>query len=298
MRLVTFGENPRAEVRAENVALNFRDTAFQLAWKDGSMPVQSPLIGRYNVSNLLAAAATALALGRDPMVFMRRIREFKGVPGRMERIEEGQLFNVLVDYAHTDDALRNALGMLRAITPGRLLVVFGCGGNRDRTKRPRMVAGRPGSGRLRLRDGRQPEGGVPRADFFGHEGGSNRTGEDLLGRGPQARDQPRPRRGEGRRLPPHRGQGPRVLPGARGHGHTLRRPAGRAGADRDQGAQDLMPSFDPDVLAAWTGGAWSARPASGPGGFSVDSRHASRPASASWRSRRSGAMGTTFSARP
>lgn len=140
VRLVTFGENPRAGVRAESVALNFRDTAFQLAWQGGTMPVQSPLIGRYNVSNLLAAAATALALGRDPLVFMRRIKDFKGVPGRMERIEEGQAFNVLVDYAHTDDALRNALGMLRAITPGRLLVVFGCGGNRDRTKRPRMVA--------------------------------------------------------------------------------------------------------------------------------------------------------------
>jgi UDP-N-acetylmuramoyl-L-alanyl-D-glutamate--2,6-diaminopimelate ligase len=91
------------------------------------------------VSNVLAAAATAWALGRNPATFVPRIREFKGVPGRMERIEEGQPFNVLVDYAHTDDALRNALGMLRAITPGRLLVVFGCGGNRDRTKRPRMV---------------------------------------------------------------------------------------------------------------------------------------------------------------
>jgi UDP-N-acetylmuramoyl-L-alanyl-D-glutamate--2,6-diaminopimelate ligase len=139
-RLVTFGENPKAEVRAENVVLNFRDTEFRLAWAGGSVPVQSPLIGRYNVSNLLAAAATAIALGRDPKAFMPRIKAFKGVPGRMERIEEGQAFNVLVDYAHTDDALRNALGMLRAITPGRLLVVFGCGGNRDRTKRPRMVS--------------------------------------------------------------------------------------------------------------------------------------------------------------
>ncbi|HZZ19406.1 MAG TPA: UDP-N-acetylmuramoyl-L-alanyl-D-glutamate--2,6-diaminopimelate ligase [Opitutaceae bacterium] len=139
-RLVTFGENPRAEVRAENVALNFRDTEFRLAWAGGSIPVKSPLIGRYNVSNLLAAAATAIALGRDPRTFMLRLKDFKGVPGRMERIEEGQAFNVLVDYAHTDDALRNALGMLRAITPGRLLVVFGCGGNRDRTKRPRMVS--------------------------------------------------------------------------------------------------------------------------------------------------------------
>jgi UDP-N-acetylmuramoyl-L-alanyl-D-glutamate--2,6-diaminopimelate ligase len=97
------------------------------------------MIGRYNVNNLLAAVATAWGLGRDPQVFLAKLRAFKGVPGRMERIEEGQAFNVLVDYAHTDDALTNALGMLRAITPGRLLVVFGCGGNRDRTKRPLMV---------------------------------------------------------------------------------------------------------------------------------------------------------------
>ncbi len=138
-RLVTFGENPRAEVRAEDVILNFRDTAFRLVWPGGSVAVESPLIGRYNVSNVLAAAAAAWALGRDPSEFAPRLRGFKGVAGRMERIEEGQPFNVLVDYAHTDDALRNALGMLRAITPGRLLVVFGCGGNRDRTKRPRMV---------------------------------------------------------------------------------------------------------------------------------------------------------------
>jgi UDP-N-acetylmuramoyl-L-alanyl-D-glutamate--2,6-diaminopimelate ligase len=138
-RLVTFGENPRAQIRAENVQLNFKNTTFRLAWPGGTMELDSPLIGRYNVSNLLAAIATACGLGRDPVVFLARLRAFKGVPGRMERIEEGQPFNVLVDYAHTDDALRNALGMLRAITPGRLLVVFGCGGNRDRTKRPLMT---------------------------------------------------------------------------------------------------------------------------------------------------------------
>jgi UDP-N-acetylmuramoyl-L-alanyl-D-glutamate--2,6-diaminopimelate ligase len=138
-RLVTFGESPRAQVRAENLVLNFRDSSFRLAWPGGAADVESPLIGRYNASNVLAAVATAWALGREPASFVARIRGFKGVPGRMERIEEGQPFNVLVDYAHTDDALRNALGMLRAITPGRLLVVFGCGGNRDRTKRPRMV---------------------------------------------------------------------------------------------------------------------------------------------------------------
>ena len=139
VRLVTFGENPRAQVRAENLALNFRDSSFGLSWPGGAADVESPLIGRYNASNVLAAVATAWGLGRDPASLVPRIRDFKGVPGRMERIEEGQPFNVLVDYAHTDDALKNALGMLRAITPGRLLVVFGCGGNRDRTKRPRMV---------------------------------------------------------------------------------------------------------------------------------------------------------------
>ena len=139
MRLVTFGEESGADVRAENVSLNFKNTTFRLVWPNGTMEVDSPMIGRYNVSNMLAAIATAWGLGRDPFVFLSRLRGFKGVPGRMERIEEGQPFNVLVDYAHTDDALRNALGMLRAITPGRLLVVFGCGGNRDRSKRPLMV---------------------------------------------------------------------------------------------------------------------------------------------------------------
>lgn len=138
-RTVTFGENPGAQVRAEDVQLNFKNTTFKLVWPEGELRVNSPLIGRYNVSNLLAAIATAWGLGRDPQVFLAKLATFKGVPGRLERIEEGQGYNVLVDYAHTDDALRNALATLRAITPGRLLVVFGCGGNRDRTKRPLMT---------------------------------------------------------------------------------------------------------------------------------------------------------------
>ncbi len=139
VRTVTFGENPAVTVRAENVQLGFKSSTFELVWPEGRQHVESPMIGRYNISNLLAALATAWALGRDPAVIIARLKTFKGVPGRMERIEEGQPFNVLVDYAHTDDALRNALGMLRTVTPGRLLVVFGCGGNRDRSKRPLMV---------------------------------------------------------------------------------------------------------------------------------------------------------------
>ena len=139
VRVVTFGEAPEAMVRAEEVRLNFKSTQLRLVWPGGSREIESPFIGRYNVSNLLAAFAACYALGRDPQVIGPRLKSFAGVPGRMERIEEGQPYNVLVDYAHTDDALRNALGMLRAITPGRLFVVFGCGGSRDRTKRPLMT---------------------------------------------------------------------------------------------------------------------------------------------------------------
>jgi UDP-N-acetylmuramoyl-L-alanyl-D-glutamate--2,6-diaminopimelate ligase len=139
-RLITFGEDAGAMVRAGQIVLSPKSTHFRLSWPEGrSIEVESPLVGRYNVSNLLAAAATAWGLGRDPAVFLPRLARFPGVPGRMERIEAGQPYDVFVDYAHTDDALRNALGMLRPITSGRLLVVFGCGGNRDRTKRPLMV---------------------------------------------------------------------------------------------------------------------------------------------------------------
>ncbi len=141
--LVTFGENPAAMFRAQDVVLSARGSTFTLAWVAAGSPravrVESPLVGRYNVSNLLAAIATVASLGTAPESVLHRIPGFKGVPGRMEAIAEGQPFGVFVDYAHTDDALRNALGMLRPITAGRLIVVFGCGGNRDRSKRPLMV---------------------------------------------------------------------------------------------------------------------------------------------------------------
>ncbi len=139
VKLVTFGENPHAQVRAENVALHFKHSTFRLVWPGGMRDIEAPLVGRYNVSNLLAAIATAWALGHDPAAFLGKLRTFAGVPGRMEAIDASQPFNVFVDYAHTDDALSNTLGMLRASTPGKLRVVFGCGGNRDRAKRPLMV---------------------------------------------------------------------------------------------------------------------------------------------------------------
>ncbi len=106
-----------------------------------SMPLRLPVIGRHNVSNALAAAAAAKAWGISTDAIVTGLQTLSYVPGRMQRVEpEGHAFNVLVDYAHTDAALENAVAALRPLTEGRLICVFGCGGDRDRTKRPRMAA--------------------------------------------------------------------------------------------------------------------------------------------------------------
>ena len=140
VRRVTFGEHSSAQVRAEQIEYGFKKTSFKLVWPEGTMAIDSPLIGRGNLSNLLAAVAAAWSMGRDPFVFLARMRAFKGVPGRMERIDEGLPFNVVVDLAHTEEALRQSLATLRALTTGRLLVVFGCAGQGDRAKRAGRVA--------------------------------------------------------------------------------------------------------------------------------------------------------------
>lgn len=139
IELSTYGIEVDADLRAENVALYSNRTEFDLVWPEGRAKVVSPLLGRYNVSNLLASLALIRAKGGSIGKALERIATIPGVPGRMERINEGQSFNVLVDYAHTDDALAHACEMLQEITPGRLIVVFGCGGDRDRTKRAPML---------------------------------------------------------------------------------------------------------------------------------------------------------------
>lgn len=136
----TFGENESARVRAVELELGPASSAFTVLVDEvPAGRVRSALPGRYNVSNVLAALCMLAASGREVSEAIEQVASFQAVPGRMEKIDTGQRFTVLVDYAHTDDALRNALESLRAITPGRLLVVFGCGGNRDRSKRPKMT---------------------------------------------------------------------------------------------------------------------------------------------------------------
>jgi len=137
--VITVGMASNAAIRAERIVLLPDRTEFTLTGPEGTMEVVSPLLGRYNVSNLLAAIGIGYAKGRDIAEMVERMRTFPAVPGRMERIDCGQDFNVLVDYAHTDDALSHACDMLREVTKGRLVVVFGCGGDRDRTKRAPML---------------------------------------------------------------------------------------------------------------------------------------------------------------
>lgn len=128
------------QVRARKIELGVRETRFTLEAESFEAALCCPFAGRHNVLNALAAAATAEALGVGPSAIQTGLQELAGVPGRLERAEpDGCPFAVFVDYAHTDDALRNVLTALRPITRGRLLCVFGCGGDRDRLKRPRMA---------------------------------------------------------------------------------------------------------------------------------------------------------------
>ena len=142
-RHVTYGIRSDAHVKVMNFTQSLTGVRATLTTPQGKLEIESPLIGRTNLENILAAVATAEALGIPGEAVRQGVGDLKSVPGRFERVSEGQPFLVVVDYAHTDDALRNALTTARELTRNRLIVVFGCGGDRDRAKRPLMgeVAG-------------------------------------------------------------------------------------------------------------------------------------------------------------
>jgi UDP-N-acetylmuramoyl-L-alanyl-D-glutamate--2,6-diaminopimelate ligase len=136
--VVTYGMGARADFRASNYRTEFAGTSYQLDAKGRSYLVRVPLIGRFNVANSMAALAATNAMGinlRDAVLSLARSPQ---VPGRLEMVPAKRQFQVFVDYAHTDDALLNVLKTLRELEPRKLLVVFGCGGDRDRQKRPLM----------------------------------------------------------------------------------------------------------------------------------------------------------------
>ncbi len=136
-RRVTFGLHPAADVRATGIVLDAAGSRFRLEGCFGSAEVSLPLLGDFNVANALAAAACALGLGVPLPEVAARLSTSPQVPGRMELLTEAPCV-VLRDYAHTPDALERALATLRPLTRGRLVVLFGCGGDRDKGKRPLM----------------------------------------------------------------------------------------------------------------------------------------------------------------
>jgi UDP-N-acetylmuramoyl-L-alanyl-D-glutamate--2,6-diaminopimelate ligase len=141
-QIISYGIN-KGEFWAANIDLQPQGTGFDLMGPQGKIQIKSSLIGRVNVYNLVAASAAAVARGCSLEEISQAAARFQQVPGRFERVDCGQPFTVVVDYAHTDDALRNLTSIARDFAGrsgarGRVITVFGCGGDRDRSKRPLM----------------------------------------------------------------------------------------------------------------------------------------------------------------
>jgi UDP-N-acetylmuramoyl-L-alanyl-D-glutamate--2,6-diaminopimelate ligase len=152
IEILWYAVDAPADISAHIEAMDINGTVFVLKYLGQSSKVRTTLLGRYNVSNHLAAAGLCLAAGFDLETIAAGLSALEAIPGRLERLDgngvsvatkrnKGRLGNpsVFIDYAHTDDALKNALSALKPFCKGRLYVVFGCGGDRDRTKRPRMA---------------------------------------------------------------------------------------------------------------------------------------------------------------
>jgi len=135
---ITYGSGKEAKVHPQEMQLGLSGIIGTIATPSGPVAINSPLVGSFNLSNLLAAVATGIALGYAPTLITAGLLKATQVPGRMERIENEREALILVDYAHTGDALEKVVGACRELRPRRLITVFGCGGDRDRSKRPVM----------------------------------------------------------------------------------------------------------------------------------------------------------------
>jgi UDP-N-acetylmuramyl-tripeptide synthetase len=136
--VITYGVQSRADIRASNVCANAAGVSFEVQSPAGAFHVDLALGGAFNVYNSLASIGAALALGLDVDAIKRGLESVPAVAGRFESVDSGRGFAVIVDYAHSPDSLENVLKSARELTPQRLIVVFGCGGDRDRAKRPVM----------------------------------------------------------------------------------------------------------------------------------------------------------------
>jgi len=128
-----------ADLTAKVISMDINGTVFDILFRGDKARIKSPLIGKHNLSNHLAAAGLAIGAGFDLKTIAQGLSKLEVVPGRLHNVPCSKGFTVLVDYAHTDDALKNVLSTLKPLCKGRLTVIFGCGGDRDKTKRPRMA---------------------------------------------------------------------------------------------------------------------------------------------------------------
>jgi UDP-N-acetylmuramoyl-L-alanyl-D-glutamate--2,6-diaminopimelate ligase len=138
--MITYGQRVGCDFRAADVRFDATGSAYRLEARGRSYLVRLPLIGAFNIYNSLAAISAAASMGMELRAAVAAIADAPQIPGRLERVPAKRNFQVFVDYAHTEDALRNVLRTLRELKPNRLITVFGCGGDRDRAKRPLMAA--------------------------------------------------------------------------------------------------------------------------------------------------------------
>lgn len=137
--VLTYGIENKSDVMASNIQMDSSGTSYRLSTPKGQVDIKMKLVGRFSVYNTLAAAAAALASNVSLSVIQDSIKTLEGVPGRFELVDEGQAYTVIVDYAHTPDSLENVLQTVKQFAKGLTYVVVGCGGDRDRTKRPLMA---------------------------------------------------------------------------------------------------------------------------------------------------------------
>ena len=137
----TFGMSEQSDIYPmEAIGHSISGLSFSVCTPRGTLVVNSPLVGKHNVYNILAAIGIGISLGFKVKSIARGIKNMKAVPGRMEKVDEGQPFGVIVDYAHTEDSLMQLLEAVQEMAHGRVITLFGCGGDRDKTKRPKMGA--------------------------------------------------------------------------------------------------------------------------------------------------------------
>lgn len=181
IRRLSYGRSANADFRASDIRSDFNGTQFKLTFRERQFLVRIPLIGSFNVSNAVAAIASGWAIGLNLREVVANMASAPQVPGRLEAVGDRQTnYRVFVDYAHTPDAITNVLETLRALEPNRIVTVFGCGGDRDSTKRPLMAAAAESGCELCILTSDNPRSEEPRKILADAERGFLRGGHLII----------------------------------------------------------------------------------------------------------------------